>query len=590
MRMKLLLRCWSVAVLLALVVPAASYAGGLTQNGTQPGLTHPLESSVNCNACHAGWEPALHLEPFDTWAGSMMANAGRDPLFWAALDVANHDAPGVGDWCLRCHAPKGWLAGRSEPPGGTVDGCGLVGKIDETDNDFEGVGCHLCHRMMVNGTPPPGQAPLYDENGQFWLDDSDCNGQGEPCRRGPYSYPADGPDPPPHPWGHSPYHENSLLCGNCHNVTSPTHNLIENGVDTGIPYPIERTFKEWQQSSFAGSGTTCQNCHMPDVTESPAFACSFRVNDHPGDLPIHEFAGGNAWIPEVLRLEYPNLFRDAEFAATRDAAIALLESAASVDVEGPATAEAGGTIDVDVTVTNLSGHKLPTGYPEGRRMWLHLEVRDGGGALLFESGAYDPASGILTEDAAIKIYHAEPGVWNATSAECEVEAGGAPKFHFVLNDCYRVDNRIPPAGFTGGTDLETKPVAYTYPETSPGSGVLVNHDVTTYTVPIPPGAATPVTATAALRYQTASREYVEFLRDEAVTNSFPADCIERTTGTPTTSRGEILHQMWEDHGKSAPVEMKTAAAVIPVPEAAAAWQLTAGAAFLAFAHRRRRRA
>ena len=42
----------------------------------------------------------------------MMAQAGRDPLFWAALDVANNDVPGIGDFCLRCHSPAGWLDGR----------------------------------------------------------------------------------------------------------------------------------------------------------------------------------------------------------------------------------------------------------------------------------------------------------------------------------------------------------------------------------------------------------------------------------------------------------------------------------------------
>ena len=43
----------------------------------------------------------------------MMAQSGRDPLMWAALAVANQDAPNSGETCLRCHLPKGWLEGRS---------------------------------------------------------------------------------------------------------------------------------------------------------------------------------------------------------------------------------------------------------------------------------------------------------------------------------------------------------------------------------------------------------------------------------------------------------------------------------------------
>ena len=34
----------------------------------------------------------------------------------------------------------------------------------------------------------------------------------------------------------------------------------------------------------------------------------------------------------------------------------------------PATPTTAGSISIEVAVTNLSGHKLPTGYPEGRRM------------------------------------------------------------------------------------------------------------------------------------------------------------------------------------------------------------------------------
>ena len=42
-----------------------------------------------------------------------------------------------------------------------------------------------------------------------------------------------------------------------------------------------------------------------------------------------------------------------------------------------------------------------------------------------------------------------------------------------MTNCLVVDNRIPPLGFTGGTDLETRPVGYAYPETAPGSDLPV---------------------------------------------------------------------------------------------------------------------
>ncbi len=549
---------------LAAVAAWAAWAGGFTPGGTQPPVSFPIAEPQVCGFCHGDYDTA-HLEPWNTWAGSMMANSARDPLFWAALDVAENDVPGIGDFCLRCHVPTGWLGGRSEPPGGSTDGCGMIGNLDQPDGDFDGVSCHLCHRMMVNDSPPMGEESVYFENAAYWIDDTDCGGQGEPCRHGPYDY-SGGDSPPPHTWAFSEYHVGSDICGNCHNVTSPAHNLIdENGDDTGIPYPIERTFKEWQQSDFAPGGAaeqTCQACHMPDTTEDPAFACGQLSNDRTGDLAIHEFAGGNAWVPAVLKAAYPALDRDNEFDATIAAALDMLQNR-SAEVEVSAPADPDGILEVEVKVTNLTGHKLPTGYPEGRRMWLGVTARDGDDQVIWESGAYDGATGELTEDAQVKIYEAKPGIWDRNgTGECDVtDELDEPIFHFVLNDCWALDNRIPPLGFTGGEDLETRPVGYSYPETSPGSGVLVNYDTTQYQIPLPGGVRTPITVEATLYYQTASDEYIEFLRDEAIDNGFPDDCIPRSTGTPTQSRGEILYDLWQLYDRSPPVAMDTDSAV-----------------------------
>jgi hypothetical protein len=561
----------AAALVAAILLPLATAvrtvsAGPFTSNGSQPPLTFGISTSTSCRGCHGfDYDAANNIEPWDTWAGSMMAQAARDPLFWAALDVANNDAPDVGDFCLRCHVPRGWLAGRSEPPGGSTNGCGLSGKIDQASNDFDGVTCHFCHRMMVNVSPPPGQLPVYFENAQFWVDDTTCAGFSEPCRRGPYDHPADGTAPPPHAWLYSAYHEESRLCGNCHNVTSPVETLIDGGIDTGVPFPIERTFREWQQSAYgdtlSGDFATCQGCHMPDAQANPAYACNAAANNHSGDMPIHQLAGGNAWIPDVLRQEYPALGLSAQFIATQNWALDMLQNqSATIEVAVPDTLAPENLLTASVRVTNLTGHKLPTGYPEGRRMWINVRARDGFGALIWESGAYDSTTGALAADAQLRVYHAEQGIWDHNSTntcDCE-DTTGSPMFHFVLNNCIKTDNRIPPKGFTGMNDPETRPVGATYPETFAGSGVLVNYDVASYTIYVPPGTPPPVTVTATLRYQTASDEYVTFLRDEAVANGFPDDCIERTTGFPTKSRGEILYDMWTARGKCPPVDMATA--------------------------------
>ena len=99
-----------------------------------------------------------------------------------------------------------------------------------------------------------------------------------------------------------------------------------------------------------------------------------------------------------------------------------------------------------VRVVNDTGHKLPTGYPEGRRIWLNLQAFDGNGKLIYESGAYDSASATLTEDDKIKIYEVKQGISPELAAALNKQAGAS--FHFALNNTTVKDNRIPPRGYT----------------------------------------------------------------------------------------------------------------------------------------------
>ena len=84
--------------------------------GTQPGQVVDLESDKQCLSCHGGATYEM-----DNWKGSLMAQAGRDPIFWAGLTVAAQDAiyvlgtPNAADICVKCHFPQGWLDGRSDP-------------------------------------------------------------------------------------------------------------------------------------------------------------------------------------------------------------------------------------------------------------------------------------------------------------------------------------------------------------------------------------------------------------------------------------------------------------------------------------------
>jgi hypothetical protein len=615
----------------ALLFTSIACALDYTPHGTQPGLSWTLDPASTCQDCHRSFDAAnAAFMPHSSWGGSMMANATRDPLFWAALDIANADAasigkPGVGDYCLRCHTPAGWLKGDvvKDGSGGSAGangekGCALVGNYARRDlktNDYSGVDCHFCHRLMPTG--PQGQAGLIG-NANTWIDDAiscttpDGSEFGGPCRRGPYPYTsATDPLQPPHGWTYSRYHTQSALCGSCHDVTTPDtdegplRTLVRaDGSDSGRPFPIERTYTEWTRSLFAEailrdgfgdapSGTPsvtgaqqCQSCHMRSSSDPLAKACEMNpAGSRTNNLPVHEFAGANTWVPSIIKGEYGTALQRAEdFDLTINWAHQMLQSSAQVSAsvtsyQAPNGGNAG-TLGVRAVVTNLSGHKLPTGYAEGRRMWLNLQVRDAGNTLVAESAAYDGASATLNVDAQAHIYEIRQGIWNAGTHACVTSASGDAEFHFVLNNCVAKDNRIPPIGFRPKASddpngEEAAPVAYTYAETSPGSGVLVNRDSVDYSFTLPASASGPFTTTATLYYQTASREYIEFLRDEAVANATPDEntlCAGGpnrpfTVGPQGRTRGEFAYQLWNNaandpvqagYGKSPPATVALA--------------------------------
>src|SRR5262245_61136030 len=192
--------------------------------GTQPlSLTDPIAVPSTCTGCHANYGQP-DVEPFRNWQTSMMAHSGRDPLMWAALAIANQDAPHSGETCLRCHLPKGWLEGRSAPEDGST----------MTADDRHGVQCGVCHRLVdpVAAAENPAEdaailaaitVPPAFGNAMMVIDPINR-------RRGPFDVVADlGSDP--HGAGVtliSPFHASADICGTCHNLRNPA--FIKNGM------------------------------------------------------------------------------------------------------------------------------------------------------------------------------------------------------------------------------------------------------------------------------------------------------------------------------------------------------------------------
>ena len=146
----------------------------------------------------------------------------------------------------------------------------------------------------------------------------------------------------------------------------------------------------------------------------------------------------------------------ASYEKTAKNAEAKLKGSAEVTLQLPARVAAGEKVAFRVRVENKTGHKLPTGYPEGRRMWLEVAVDDETGASLLHSGEYDCATATRATDPQLRTY------------EVRMAANGVEGFHFILQDEVLQDNRIPPRGFVPRPD--TKPVGRDYPACIPRCG------------------------------------------------------------------------------------------------------------------------
>ena len=185
-------------------------------------------------------------------------------------------------------------------------------------------------------------------------------------------------------------------------------------------------------------------------------------------------------------------------------------TAATLEVTAPDAVDLSqGISGWAVKVTNNTGHKLPTGYSEGRVMWLEVTGRYND-EVVYSSGRWVDGQG-LEADPQLRTYEG-----NA------VEHASKTRFHLLRNNTWLVDSRIPPKGLK--KDVETDPVGERYALL--GDSTWAHYDEVGYefaaasVVDATPGDPSDDTMTLAVRllYVINTPEYVEFLADENRTN------------------------------------------------------------------------
>lgn len=533
----------------ALFVASAVYAAIITLTmedlrlrGTQHGSIGPgvIFTSNDCLDCHLAAEegqPSL----FSEWEGSLMANAGRDPLFFAQMALANQDVENVGYYCMRCHVPMTFVTGHALP----ADGSAL------TAEDLDGVNCHFCHAMVdpvyqPGVSPPedeailaglPGGPPQHYANSQFVLDPS---GTRRGTREDSFAL---------HWRIQSAFHKTGEFCMTCHEVGNIAvsrqadgtyrYNALGQSVPDENPhsqFPLERTGSEWKLSAFANGGvdmggrfggtdgpvvSTCQDCHMPAAADQACFFGPVRP-----DRAGHQFAGASA---QVLDLIIEQRRRDngdeglAPLLAGRAAAASMLERAATLELGASES-------NLDVRVINESGHKLPTGHIEGRRVWVNVRFLDAHGLVIREHGRYDHDEAELDEQSTT-VYEMHLGLSLYASEVTGLPEG--PTMRMSLADTIIKDNRIPPRGFNNAAFAAAGApvVAHSYADGQYWDDLDFEIPGRTRRVEV------------AVFYQQTPREYVEHLRDHNHSDHW----------------GDTLFDLWQATGRGAPILMTSAA-------------------------------
>ena len=417
--------------------------------------TEVFATSDQCLACHNGLRTPSgeDVSIGASWRASMMANSSRDPYWQAAVrrEILDHApvADAIQDECATCHMPMSRTEARMNGGKGAVfDHLPVGEKRNRADRlAHDGVACSMCHQITDRNlgspasftggyvvSPAETQAPR-PVFGPFKI----APGMTTIMRSATSFQPTE-----------AAHVRQSELCATCHTLV--TKALGAHGEVIG-ELPEQMPFQEWQHSAYAAEQRSCQSCHMPVVDEDAPIA-SVLGSPRKG-LARHTFVGGNAFMQRMLN-RYRNELGVQSPAAEMELSIAattanLQHGSAELSIDR--VERTGTQLVAQLHVRNVTGHKLPTGYPS-RRAWLHVSVRDRTGRIVFESGGIQPNGAIAGNDNDADPRAVEPHYTDVRRAD-EVQiyesvmsdANGRPTTGLLSAVRYLKDNRLLPRGF-----------------------------------------------------------------------------------------------------------------------------------------------
>lgn len=542
-----------------------------------------------------GTVAGANISPYGEWRWSPMGLAGRDPIFFAQLDseLAYLDtlpppqnaeqSRGLRNACLSCHGAMGKRQLDIDTAGQGDFKLEFLQLTDRSNPDFlygalarDGISCAVCHRIVPD-YPPPGAAPL-----EYFLKNSITGrfaSSAPDTVFGPHLDDEISPYTMANAIGITPknsaYLKSSRMCGSCHTIDLP----VVDG-KPGQTSLEQVTYLEWLNSQYQNefgparrNARTCQDCHMPGYYHSEKKriyvdrlvqkVAIIQDQNYPeaehrapeSDLVItertdfkrHVFLGMNVFLLEMFR-QFNEILgvRKTDYMSgsgtdLQDTIDNIAQQASQRTAKVRVSAESRGRRDIEaqVAITNLAGHRFPSGVGFRRAFieLLVLEHRGGRETVVWASGRTNSLGVIVDGDGKVlptefftdykdwqgrRQQHFQPHHQVITSQdqvqiyeELIKNADGEFTTSFIRRDETIKDNRLLPIGWTEhGPDpsLNGRFLESTHAFGVRGDPDYVNGkgtDHVTYRIRLPAGVdPSRTTVQATLYYQSTPPSYL----------------------------------------------------------------------------------
>lgn len=356
--------------------------------------------SKNCKGCHG--KDVLQgianvdsegndVNLFDDWAATMMALSAKDPLWRAQLSREIHTNPNhaasLENKCTSCHAPMGHYTAffKGNSPYRITD------MLADTLG-LDGVSCMSCHIQGPDAGSQYSGVIQFDTTRKMY---------------GPYEDPMIGPMQlytgliPTY----GPHMHTSNVCASCHTLVTDVVDL--QGNYTGEKFVEQSTYHEWVNSSYPSLGKPCQTCHMPSI-RGPVVIANDILNLPPrSPFNLHKFMGANTFMLQLMKANKAALgitATDTNFDSSIVATMRLLTNS-TLDLNLNFDGWISDTVaSFNLKLTNLAGHKFPSGYPS-RRAFVRFVATTQQGDTIFKSGMLDPTYELVGHDANYEPHH-----------------------------------------------------------------------------------------------------------------------------------------------------------------------------------------